>query len=126
MELWHGDLTVSAAFIRAHPVYCAEVSPEVLGFYALSRDQTAFELEHMWVAPTHMRSGVGRRLLQHAVETVRALGGASLTIASDPNAEEFYLRLGARRVGVVPSRPSGRELPLLVLELGTNLAGHGS
>jgi hypothetical protein len=39
-----------------------------------------------------------------------------LRIASDPFAEGFYRRMGARRVGVVPSTPRGRTLPLLLLD----------
>ncbi len=47
-----------------------------------------------------------------------ASGGATLRIASDPNAEGFYLKMGARRVGETPSQPEGRALPLLLLEVG--------
>src|SRR5207302_7733682 len=42
---------------------------------------------------------------------------ASLEIASDPNAQGFYRRMGARPVGFVPSRPRGRRLPLLVVDV---------
>jgi hypothetical protein len=34
-------------------------------------------------------------------------------ITADPNAEGFSTRLGARRVGEVPSTPAGRMLPRL-------------
>lgn len=103
--------------IQSHAVYCAEPDSRILAFYSLSRDGDGFELEHMWVDPEHMRAGLGTRLFRHAVELVRSMGRSSLRIASDPNAEPFYLRLGARRVGVVPSKPAGRELPLLVVDV---------
>jgi hypothetical protein len=40
-------------------------------------------------------------------------------IDADPHAEAFYVRMGARRTGTgtVASRPEGRELPRLVLDL---------
>jgi hypothetical protein len=38
-------------------------------------------------------------------------------IASDPHAEGFYRRLGARRVRWVASKPAGRRLPRLALDL---------
>ncbi len=66
----------------------------------------------MWVDPQHIGVGLGASLFSHAVGTVRAMGGSLLRIASDPDAEGFYLRMGARRVGVVPSKPPGRELPV--------------
>jgi GNAT superfamily N-acetyltransferase len=117
LALWKRDLTVTAQLIAEHPVYCAVRGSEVVGFYALSEDDGVFELEHMWVDPAHMRAGLGARLFRHATDLVRSLGGASLRIASDPNAEGFYRRMGARRVGTVPSTPAGRELPLLVIEI---------
>ncbi len=73
-------------------------------------------LEHLWVLPARMGSGIGRTLVRHLLTLVRARGGHGLRIASDPNAEAFYLRFGARRVGEVPSTPTGRTLPLLLLD----------
>jgi GNAT superfamily N-acetyltransferase len=49
-----------------------------VGFYALSQDGDELELEHMWVDPGHMRTGVGALLLAHAVATARRLGGSRL------------------------------------------------
>jgi GNAT superfamily N-acetyltransferase len=115
ITLWRDDLTVTPDLIADHPVYCAAEGAELLGFYALSGDGDVFELEHMWVDPTHIRRGVGRRLFGHAVATVRSLGGSLLRIGSDPNAEGFYVAVGAHRVGSVPSKPEGRTLPMLEL-----------
>ncbi len=70
----------------------------------------------MWVAPERVGGG-GAALFAHAVETARAEGASQLRISSDPNAEGFYVKMGARRVGEVPSRPPGRMLPLLVFRL---------
>lgn len=87
----------------------------IIGFYALSRQGETFELEHLWVNPQHMGTGVGALLFEHAVRTIRSMGGSVLNIASDPHAEGFYLRMGAIRVGEVPSRPEWRTLPSLTL-----------
>ena len=104
---------MTPAFIVYHPVYCAVRGSSVVGFYALSDRSTAPELEHMWVRPKHIGSGVGRSLFAHLLEQLHAMGATRLRIASDPNAEGFYRRMGARRVGRVPSTPAGRYLPLL-------------
>ena len=120
ISLWQADLTVTAQFIVDFPVFCALRDSEIIGFYALSRRGEAFELEHLWVDPQQMGTGVGTLLFQHAVFTVRSMGGSILNIASDPHAEGFYLRMGAIRVGEVPSRPEGRSLPLLALVIEAN------
>ena len=115
MALWDANLTVTPHFIGNHPVFCAVQGGEIVGFYALSRQGATFDLEHMWVDPQHMGAGIGTRLFEHAVRTVRSLGGSQITIVSDPHAEGFYQRMGARRVGNAPSRPEGRTLPVLAL-----------
>ena len=117
IALWHADLTVTADLIETSPVYCAVEDGVAIGFYALSGTGARCELEHLWVRPAHIRSGVGARLFRHAVQVARARGAAALTVASDPNAEGFYRRMGARRVGDVAAHPAGRRLPLLVFEL---------
>jgi GNAT superfamily N-acetyltransferase len=120
IRLWTSDLSVTPAFIDDHVVHCAVGDTAILGFYALSREGAVFELEHMWVRPQHLRAGIGTSLFAHALDTVRSAGGTVLRIASDPNAEGFYRRMGARRAGEISTRPEGRVLPLLVVELQTS------
>lgn len=113
IALWERELTVSAELIERYPVHAAVERNVVVGFYALTFAGADCELEHFWVAPARMGAGVGRALFEHAVERCRAIGARRLWISADPNAEGFYRRLGARRVGEVPSTPAGRTLPRL-------------
>jgi len=117
IHLWKPDLTITRELVAKYPVYCAIRRSGVIGFYAFSGEDTTRELEHMWVDPKHIRSGVGRLLFSHLLGQLRRKGVARLMIASDPNAQGFYRALGARRVGRVSSRPAGRYLPLLVVHL---------
>ena len=89
----------------------------MVGFYALSGGPPMMELEHCWVLPAVIGRGLGARLLDHAAATCRAMRGRTLRIASDPFAEGFYRRMGARPAGTVPSTPRGRTLPLLLLRV---------
>jgi GNAT superfamily N-acetyltransferase len=114
---WKAGLTVTPDFITRHAVYRATLGGNAIGFYAITGEGTARVLEHFWVAPAHIGTGIGRRLLAHAAERLRAEGVTTLRIESDPNAEGFYLKAGARRVGEVDSTPAGRTLPVLVLTL---------
>ena len=117
IRLWRDALTVTPGFVARHPVWCAIRGASMLGFYALSGVGPVRELEHLWVLPAHIGRGVGARLLDHAVVTLRAEGARVLRIASDPHAEGFYLAMCARRIGEVASTPRGRTLPLLVIEV---------
>jgi N-acetylglutamate synthase-like GNAT family acetyltransferase len=114
LEACRAELAVSADYIRRAPVFVLEEDGRVVGFYGLREQGTELELLYLFVEPAVIGGGHGRRLWEHAVWTAARLGFQKITIESDPYAEAFYLAMGARRVGVVPSsaRP-GRVLPLL-------------
>jgi GNAT superfamily N-acetyltransferase len=110
LEAWRELLTITPDYLAAHVVSCAEdATGRVVGFYALERDGGRCRLEHLWLAPSLIGCGLGLQLFEHAVQTARALGAAELLIEADPNAEGFYLHMGAQRVGETVSRLTGEE-----------------
>jgi GNAT superfamily N-acetyltransferase len=120
LEAWRAELTFTPQWIREHEVCAAMLEGEPVGVYALAGDGAVLELEHFWVCPRRMGRGVGRRLLEHAADRARARGAEAIEIDSDPYAEAFYRRLGARAVGRTPAPMPGapdRFLPRLRLEL---------
>jgi GNAT superfamily N-acetyltransferase len=119
IELWRDDLTLTPEFIAGNEVYLAEDGGEALGCYGLAAASPNWALEHFWIRPAAMGKGLGRRLFEHAVAVAAAKGVTVLEIDSDPNAESFYLRMGAVRVGEILSEVDGkpRIRPLLHLRL---------
>jgi GNAT superfamily N-acetyltransferase len=104
----------------------AQLDAAAVGFYALEAiSPRQFELEALFVDPQHIGAGVGRQLMQHALDSVAAKSGESLLIQGDPNAEKFYLAAGAKLIGTRESGSiSGRHLPLFEI-LIRPLAGSG-
>jgi len=117
ITLWRDELTFTPASLEQQWVHVAETDDRVMGLYALSCTGNTCEVVHFWLLPDSIGHGVGRRLFEQMCSTARELGGTKLRIAADPNAEGFYLHMGAERVGDVPSKPEGRRLPLLSYEL---------
>jgi GNAT superfamily N-acetyltransferase len=119
IELWRDDLTLTPDFIAGNEVYLAEDGGEALGCYGLVAGSPDWTLEHFWIRPAAMGKGLGRRLFEHARAVAADAGAGVLEIDSDPNAESFYLRMGAVRVGEVLSEVDGkpRVRPLLHLRL---------
>lgn len=90
----------------------------ILGFGTIEGDPPAGELGMLFVDPEVIGKGVGGALFAHLTAIAVEFGFHRLTIASDPNAEPFYLARGAVRIGTVPSGSvEGRVLPLLALAL---------
>jgi GNAT superfamily N-acetyltransferase len=119
---WESDLTVSPEFIRDNHVYVAEADGEVRGFYALcvsgekERAQKA-ELEHMWVSPAYIGTGIGKELFLDAMERAAALDVRDVELSADPNAAGFYTRMGAMQIGEVDAPIDGRERKLPRLKI---------
>jgi len=115
LEEWRDDLVVTAEGIERHATFVASMDGEVVGVCQLQQSTDHTMLEHVWVDPRCHGRGVGRALVEHARMHARGV----IAIVADPNAEAFYVKLGARRVGEVaapmPGAPS-RVLPLMELE----------
>ncbi|MDQ2974514.1 MAG: GNAT family N-acetyltransferase [Acidobacteriota bacterium] len=115
---WQDDLTISPDYVVANQVFVAEHDTQILGFYALIIRQEKAELDHMWVAPAHIGSGVGKELFIHAMQNAAGSNLQEVTISSDPNAEGFYQKMGAHRVGetVLDIDGQSRALPRLTID----------
>lgn len=122
MQRWEADLTLTPEFIADNHVYVAEEGDRVSGFYALSIKDKSAELEHLWVAPDAIGTGVGKELFLNAMQKAAELRVRSVEISSDPNAEGFYQKMGAYRVGETSSELDGdaRTVPRLSIEPNDN------
>lgn len=109
------QLTVQPERIQRGHVVVAERDGVLLGFYQLSGDPPDGELTDLFIAPDVIGTGLGRTMWEHAVQAAKACGFRSLSLESDPNAEPFYLHMGAMRIGEREVAP-GRRLPLMRVE----------
>lgn len=132
IELWRSELTYTPDSFARLTIFCAETGGDVVGVCSLGLDHPGAEhvgnpagvadaggaeIEGLWILPAHMRRGIGAALMAHAVDEARRQGARYLRIVADPYAVAFYERLGARHVGTLASRPAGRVLPVLRLDL---------
>lgn len=118
MEACREDLTVRPEDVARDPYFLVEEAGRVLGFYNLKETARGAELQNLFVAPEAIGRGLGRQLWAHLRQEALARGLSAVLIDSDPHAEAFYLRMGARRIGSAPSSVfPGRELPLLRYDL---------
>jgi N-acetylglutamate synthase-like GNAT family acetyltransferase len=115
---WEADLTVSSDFIRNNQVYVAEKEGEIRGFYALCVSGMKAELEHLWVTPGSIGTGIGKELFLDAMDRAATLEVREIGISSDPNAAGFYERMGASQIGETEASMDGqvRKLPRLKIE----------
>lgn len=91
---------------------------ELLGVVQVDERDGAAELGLLFVEPTRLGQGIGKRLLGWAADRALRRGFRALEILSDPGARPFYERMGAVFLRHAPSDAiPGRSLPLLVLDV---------
>jgi GNAT superfamily N-acetyltransferase len=127
MALVEPGLAVSEADIQEQHVAVLEAGGRLLGYCRVADRGDHAELEDLFVDPSCIGRGHGRRLFGHARSVARGLGHARLEWDSDPFAEAFYLRLGAVRIGETESQAiPGRMLPRMRIDLEPAAAEGGS
>jgi GNAT superfamily N-acetyltransferase len=118
LDACRDELTLTPEEVEAKRVTVAERDGRLVGFVALAGEPPHGTLDDLFVEPEHIGTGVGRALWEHAIGMAARLGFERITLEADPGAEPFYLAMGARRCGSVPSGSiPGRRIPLLEFSL---------
>lgn len=97
-------LKISENDLAEWPIDVAELNAEVVGFFALKIIKDENRLDHLWVDPRFIGRGIGKVLFHEAKIVARNIGWKSFRLVAEPYAEPFYLKMGARKIGVVQSR----------------------
>ncbi len=119
LQEWRDELAVSEGAIRQNASYVARIGDSIVGFYLLEGTGAQRTLEHLWLDPKFIGKGFGKALFTHAVSLAADEGAREIEIVADPNAQGFYERLGAQKIGESVGEVVGerRVLPVLRLEL---------
>jgi GNAT superfamily N-acetyltransferase len=90
--LAHPDaIDLPADQIAAGGVCVAESSGDILGFsVVLAREDGDAELDGLFVEPSAWRNGIGRALVEAALQRAARDGAQALHVIANPLAEEFY------------------------------------
>jgi GNAT superfamily N-acetyltransferase len=118
MRACRAELTLTPADISASSLRVAVEGNDVIGMVQVTVDGEAADLAKLFIAPSALRGGVGRKLFDWAATEARSRGARWMSIEADPDAAPFYRRMGAVDDGVAPSGSiPGRVLPRLKLML---------
>jgi GNAT superfamily N-acetyltransferase len=92
---------------------------KIVGFYGLHfGENSTYELEALFVEPDSIGRGIGKMLLNDAIDHLKQRGADKLLIQGDPNAAEFYQGNGGKLIGQLASHSiPGRSLPLFEINI---------
>ncbi|TKI72671.1 GNAT family N-acetyltransferase [Lysinibacillus mangiferihumi] len=111
------DLTVTKDYIEENPVYLMmESDNKIVAFYSFTINDR--KLDALFIDPDFIGQGLGRIIWDHVLNKAEELGINEFTLDSEPNAEGFYLKMGAKNIGSTPSTVfPDRHLPLMKVKV---------
>lgn len=112
LEEWRANLRFEKEYIAGNTVKLILKDKEVIGFFAIVKGDSD-ELDHLWLLPKAIGKGYGNLVFEQILSECKALNIIEFYIISDPDAEGFYLKKGALKVGEVYSESQKRMLPKL-------------
>jgi len=112
LEVWRSNLKFEEEYIVRNTVKLILKDNEMIGFFAIVKGDSD-ELDHLWLLPKAIGKGYGNLVFDQILSECNKLKISSFYIISDPDAEGFYLKKGALKVGEVYSEPQQRMLPKL-------------
>lgn len=112
LEKCKDDLTVTVDYIEKNPVYVIESDNKIVAFYSFLLNSE--KLEALFIDPDYIGKGLGKLIWTDLINRAKELNIKEFTLDSEPNAEGFYLKMGAKKIGYTPSTVfADRSLPLM-------------
>ncbi len=124
-NIWKKELTITSDYLQSNDVFVFETNKTILGYYSLVilhedfvvtpdvKIESGLWLEHMFIEPQHIGSGLGKKLFIHYIKQSELKSYEKLKILSDPNASQFYIKMGCRYIKEYPSTIENRTTPYL-------------
>jgi len=111
--------TIDSRYLLEHHVMLMEENRSLLGFYAIKSVDNLWELDFFYVGVALIGHGYGKIMWDHLIQECIDLGILSFEFVTSPEAEAFYLKMGAARVGMVESSlRAGKMIPKLKVKMG--------
>jgi len=109
LAIWRSNLVFEKKYISQNTVKLIIKESKIIGFFAITRNKVDL-LDHLWLLPEAIGKGIGNLVFKQILKECNALGISEFFIISDPDAQGFYEKKGAKQVGEVYSEPQKRML----------------
>jgi len=101
-------LMVDESYLNTNCSFEIRIDDELVGFIAFAKKGNERHLDHLWIAPSRIKTGIGHQALLFTESLAQELGWSELFTYPDPPAEMFYLKNGFIDTGRrIPSRIEG-------------------
>lgn len=127
-QIWKDELTITERYVEENEVFIASLDKVVMGFVSIVCVPAAtmfghvevsagYWMDHLFIDPGFQQLGIGRLLVNQAMNYCKEQQIACLKIFVDPNAKVFYEKMGATFLKDSPSSIKRRRIPVYLLEI---------
>ncbi|RXM46169.1 GNAT family N-acetyltransferase [Flavobacterium sp. YO64] len=118
IEKWNKNLTISKDYIKEHNVYKLTVNNLIIGYYSyFFKDEKEIELDNLFILPEYIGKGLGKYLVLDFLNRIKDQKAERIILDSEPNAEDFYAKMGFVKIGEFETSIKNRFMPIMEMKL---------
>ncbi|HEY1194463.1 GNAT family N-acetyltransferase [Flavobacterium sp.] len=118
LEKWSNNLTITEDYIEKNPVFNLVEENQIVGYYSyLKKEDNQVKLDNLFILPEYIGKGFGSFLMDDFLERMRNEKYKKIILDSEPNAEQFYQKIGFVKIGEFETSIKNRFMPIMEMSL---------
>jgi len=115
---WNDNLTISKDYIENNYAFKLLSDNKIIGYYSyIITEKKNVKLDNLFVLPEYIGQGFGKYLINDFLKRMRNEKFEKIILDSEPNAEEFYLKIGFKKIGEFETSIKNRFMPIMEMNL---------
>jgi N-acetylglutamate synthase-like GNAT family acetyltransferase len=115
---WNDNLTISKHYIENNPVFKLIDNNTIIGYYSyIIEENKNVKLDNLFVLPEYIGKGFGKYLVNNFLNRMRSEKVKKIILDSEPSVEEFYLKMGFKKIGQFETSIKKRFMPIMEMNL---------
>jgi GNAT superfamily N-acetyltransferase len=115
---WNDSLTISKEYVETNSVFKLMDNDKTIGYYSyLIEKERNVMLDNLFILPEYIGKGFGDFLMSDFLNRMKIEKFEKITLNSEPNAENFYLKFGFKKIGEFETSIKNRFMPIMEMSL---------
>ncbi|MBE8725926.1 GNAT family N-acetyltransferase [Flavobacterium hungaricum] len=118
IEKWSNNLTITIEYIQNNDVFNLVEESKIIGYYSyLKQENNQIKLDNLFLLPKYIGKGFGVFLMNDFLQRMRNEKYEKIILDSEPNAEQFYQKIGFKKIGEFETSIKNRFMPIMEMNL---------
>lgn len=115
---WNDNLTISEVYIINNNTFKLSFEDKIIGYYSyIIEKENDIKLDNLFILPECIGKGYGRFLIKDFLNRMKNQNFKKIILQSEPNAEEFYTKMGFKKIGAFETSIKNRFMPIMEIKL---------